>query len=146
MQNNINSTIMYIDQLRHLIKVKRRSVNEVARLIGMSSTGFHASLNRDTLKVRDLYKIASVLHVNIKYFFTESEENDQDNHSNNARVEYMVEPGLVSKLENPHSEYKNKYKNEVELLNQKIKALENEVKMKDEALALKDTIIGLMKK
>lgn len=137
---------MYINRIKYLIKIKKRSINEVARLIGMSSTGFHAALNRDTLKVRDLYKIASILQVSIKYFFYEEQESKQNLLSGESQIQYLVDSNSLSTKENVMPEYQTQHEIEIKLIQQKIKTLETESKLKDDALAMKDTIIKLLQK
>lgn len=43
----------------------------MADLIGLTDSGFHLALKKDTLKVRDMQKIAEILNVDISEFFNE---------------------------------------------------------------------------
>lgn len=73
--------MLYINNLKNIAKKKRIPINELADLIGISGNGLHLALKNDTLKVRDLQKIAEILGVDIREFFTE-EEKPELNYSN----------------------------------------------------------------
>ncbi len=47
-------------------------MKKIAELIEMSEHGLHASMKKDTLTIKNLEKIASVLEVPVSYFFEES--------------------------------------------------------------------------
>lgn len=66
---------MYINTIKKLLKANKYTIKEIATLISLTETGLHLALKNDTLKVRDLFKIAEILDVPITDFFEEEETN-----------------------------------------------------------------------
>lgn len=56
---------MIYSTLRKTIRVKSTTQKELAEKIGMTEAGFNRALKNDTLRFKDLRKIAEVLGVNV---------------------------------------------------------------------------------
>lgn len=132
---------LYISKLKQVIKSKKYSVNEIADMISISGNGLHLALKNNTLKVRDLVKIAEILDVEIGVLFEDTrffEDLDGSLHSiknTQKGTGNYIQQGNRKTL----NEDAGKYKTENEVLKEKVKGL-------DERLKLKDEIIELLKK
>jgi transcriptional regulator with XRE-family HTH domain len=60
------------NKLETLRKVKKYSQEELAKKITMTKNGYQQAIKNDTLKVKDLENIASVLGVHVSAFFSEN--------------------------------------------------------------------------
>lgn len=62
---------MIYNRIKTEIKRHSCSIKEVALLVGMTESGFHKTLQKETLKVSTLEEIAKILKVPISTFFEE---------------------------------------------------------------------------
>ena len=88
---------LYINKIKEASKKKRIPINEIAQLIGISGNGLHLALKNDTLKVRDLQKIAEVLGIDIREFF-EKEANTVRSYSYQRGTGNVNQQGIKNKI------------------------------------------------
>ena len=67
---------MNYNKLENLRKLKKISQDVLAKEIGLTKNGYQLAIKNDTLKVKDLESIVSILGVSISYFFTDSQISD----------------------------------------------------------------------
>ena len=75
---------MEVSKLYKLMKIKKISQRELAKLTGINQTTISYILRGNDMKVSTLEKIAKALDVPISYFFDESQEIGKINIQNNA--------------------------------------------------------------
>jgi len=127
----INNNTMNINNLLSLLKSKNLSQEKLAAKIGMSRTGLNDLIKRNDLKVSVLEKIAEALNVSVGYFFDETDSNN----------------GIIQNGKHNYHASTNGSINIGELeCNRKLELSENKVKALEEQLKLKDEIITLLKK
>jgi transcriptional regulator with XRE-family HTH domain len=119
---------MYINRLRELLKINKFTVKEIASLIPMTETGLHQTLKKNTLKVRDLEKIAEILGVSPAVFF----DNDHETINITSR---NTQKG-TGNYKQQGSRKENNCGVKVELLKERVKGLEKEIELKDEIILL----------
>jgi transcriptional regulator with XRE-family HTH domain len=74
---------MNYEKLRELIKKENLSQNQMAKNFGMSAPGYKEMLEKKSLKVKNLEKIADYFKVPVSYFFDEYNiEKNKPDHSN----------------------------------------------------------------
>jgi len=130
--------MLYISNLKSLIKSNRYSLKEMAELVGLTDSGFHLALKNNTLKVRDLEKISEILKIDVREFFSDDPTTQIGNV--NAQVgdgNTITSGGKTKNI--------NKDKSKVEILKLKLADLENQLKAKDELLKSKEEIIELLR-
>ncbi len=120
----------YISKIKEEIKSKKYSINEIAELISISGNGLHLALKNNTLKVRDLEKIAEILGVSPAVFF---QDDDMNIYSNSTQV------GTGNVIQTGRGNVSNSS------LTTQITALKGIIKNLKEKIELKDQIIDLMK-
>jgi len=128
-----------------IIKAYLKSIKitqkELSKSLGFSEAGFIKTLKNDSLKVRDLEKIAKYLNIPITEFFTKS-YSDEYFFLNKSGSQSIGNKGASNIMNESKGEYltqKNKggnTQNEIEMLQIKLKALQNELKLKDEIINL----------
>jgi transcriptional regulator with XRE-family HTH domain len=119
---------LYISNIKRIIKSKKYSVNEIAELISISGNGLHLALKNNTLKVRDLEKIAEILGVSPAVFF----DNDHETINITSR---NTQKGTGNYIQQG-SRKENNCGVKVELLKERVKGLEKEIELKDEIIEL----------
>ena len=138
--------MLYISNLKSIIKFHRYSLKEISELIGLTDSGFHLALKNNTLKVRDLEKIAEILEIDICDFFkteaiplNQTIKQSQKGTGNTINTGVISDGGKFNKVE-------IKLQREVENLKKDVKQLKTEVKGLEKEVELKDEIIILLKK
>lgn len=131
---NINP--LYLSNLKEFIKQKRFTITEIAPMIGFTVNGLHTSIKNDTLKVRDLQKIADILNINVEKMFQNI----------NTDKPYLNESGTqVSQEGNSNSNKINSENNTDSKLKTENKFLKDKVKNLEEIIEGKNEIINLLK-
>ena len=104
--------------IKELANEKNFSIRKLCLKIGISEQGLHAAIRNNTLKIRDLEKIANVLGVNIEYFFKEN---------SNIDISGQVQIGNGNKQNMNYADRFKDMEADNRLLKEKIKGLQNEV-------------------
>ena len=117
---------MNYERIKRAAKEKKIAVRNLCAKINLSEAGFYETIKNDTLKVRDLEKIAITLDVPIVYFFDEMVEMSSIEIKNNHTV-IGEHNGHIYNSE-------NKENIETQLYKERIKSLEEQI------ILLKDTI------
>jgi transcriptional regulator with XRE-family HTH domain len=65
----------YINKIKFLCDKKNITLKKLASEIDVSETGLHQMINKSSMKVETLVKIADFLDVPLSYFFEDSEKN-----------------------------------------------------------------------
>jgi len=113
---SINQTI------KRLIAQNKSSVKELSSQLGLSDEGLAKMLTRDDYKVSILREISKIYNVDIIYFFTQN--NYQDGNSTNKKNTYIQDSQVITGYVSESEVAYNTQNNEVEILREKIKNLE----------------------
>lgn len=114
---------LIISKLKTLLKERRSTKKELARILGITENGLQYILKNETLKVKDLLTIAKSYGVNVNYFFTNKEESNP--------YQLINTTGDSSPVSEIQADYNST--NEKSLLN-KISQLQKENKMQAEQI------------
>ncbi len=107
--------------------------------IEMTEQGLSSAMKRDTLKVKDLEKIASVLGVPVGYFFEEVDLTKKIIGDNNIYSE-----GTQNAVGNNYANC-DKYIKEIEYLKKEITLKDNEKESLKETIKSKNDMIEILK-
>ena len=101
-------------------KKKGITIKKLCTEIGLTPNGYLAAKKNNTLKVRDLEKIAEILEVPISVFFGESIEDYFSNKEKNGNLTEEFENTMPIDPET-----------ELGILRKKVSYLQNQIEMKD---------------
>jgi transcriptional regulator with XRE-family HTH domain len=122
-------------QITKYRKLRKITVKELAEMIGMSETGYHQMISKDSLKVKILFKIAEALKVHPALFFKDEEHRYENNENtvvtgvNDNTSAYQARSKI---LEKEIKYLKNRIKDKELIINDK----ENTIKDKEEIIYL----------
>lgn len=68
---------MDYSKIKRISQAKKVTIKSLAEKIGMTEHGLHASIRNNSLKIRDLEKIADVLNIPVVHCFNESDDDDK---------------------------------------------------------------------
>ena len=115
---------MDYSRLKKKLKLTGYSVKTISDEIGMTDAGLYKAINNNTLKIRDLESIATVLNVPINYFF---EKNPSSEKSMNVGGDYNI---------SSHKNNNNTYSEDCATYKAEIENLKARLKDKEEIIAL----------
>lgn len=116
---------MNYNKIKELAEQKNISVKYILAEIDMTAPGYYSAIKNDTLKIRDLEKIAKILGVPVSYFFEENESKPLV--QNGKNILNGGNHGTINISEAVH---------EIELLKNKVASLEELLKSKNEIIEL----------
>lgn len=94
---------LIFSDIKKRMNEKNLSVETVAVGIGMTKEGLYAALKNESLKIRDLEKIALILNMDIREFF-EVEKMEYNNNifqtNNNGDNNNLINTGTLNRPEN----------------------------------------------
>jgi len=124
---------MIYSTLKKMIRMKGSTQEELADKIGMTLTGLNTALQRDTLKFKDLRKIADVLGVKVW-------ELDDDYSGQSIANNTSINGNSNFNNGNINSDYSN-----CNQLKTEIKNLQKQIECSNDLLMAKNEIIQLLK-
>jgi transcriptional regulator with XRE-family HTH domain len=85
---------MILNRIKFLCEQNKISVKDLATEIGVTEAGFYGFFRNNTLKVRELEKIAEKLNVSVASFFSENETK-----RSKAKVHFELEHDDILKVD-----------------------------------------------
>lgn len=128
-----------------ILKTKKLTKKYLYEAIEMSKGGFDRTVTNDTLKVRDLEKMAKVLDVPVCLFFNEEGIEKVQNFFNGIENAQVSIGNATSQKGEFGSKKETSTNNELFMLREKYKALEEKLEGFQARLDLKDEIIVLLR-
>ncbi|MEI6122265.1 MAG: helix-turn-helix transcriptional regulator [Bacteroidota bacterium] len=118
---------MNISKLKNLLQEKKITYEHLASLIGMTRNGLSDAINKETLKISTLEKIANIVGVPVNYFF-----DDTINNINDQQGIYQITKGNNNRLNINITECQHR----LELLQKENEGLKKEIQAKDKIIKL----------
>ena len=116
-------------RIKELLDRRGISVNDFAKQLDMSDVALYKVLKKNHINTELLVKISNLLDTRISYFFIPELSN----------LEVVAEPRVYYETKPHIKQYQNNEDPDVQRLLEKIKLLEEFIKLKDEQLALYTT-------
>lgn len=139
---------LYVKLLKQHIKDNKITQAEVANNIGLTESGLHLALKNNTLKVKDLLKIAEFLDIEASELLNEQNQYEDASDFSNYIGNEPDNKGRVESLErelNDCQYHNHTLDNDIEKLNQKTERLNQKIEWQEKEIALKDEIIKLLR-
>ena len=117
---------MNINKLKNILQEKKMTYETLANLIGMTRNGLSDAINKQTIKIATLEKIANIIGVPVTYFFddtTGATVHQTANGNNNNQIGISL----------------NECNHKVTLLEERIEGLKKEIQSKDKIIKLLET-------
>lgn len=122
-------------KLKSTIEKNKFSINAISEKIGMTAQGLSASIKNETLKVRDLEKIAEVLKIDVREFFDENNANSSEKNFNHNQVMF----GNGTQTNNSNNDQRmsiTECEKEVAHLRERLRDLEQTIVDKNDIISL----------